>query len=128
MTSFVSLLHPHISTSQCSRCATYVNVLVQQSHSLWCARHGARTPLTDNYWAGATWDTGTDCGQQFEAVRIAVRDLAGEPQPPASHDASQVLPLCCRPSVPLMRARLLLSKWAQWPPLLANTMPGLPRC
>lgn len=50
-------------------------------------RHGARTPLTDRYWEGATWQAGPDCGQQYEAVRIAISDLRGGPQPPASHDA-----------------------------------------
>lgn len=53
-------------------------------------RHGARTPLTDRYWDGATWQTGPDCGQQYEAVRVAVRDIRGGLQPASPHDASQV--------------------------------------
>lgn len=55
-----------------------------------CSRHGARTPLTDAYWEGATWDKGTDCGEAFEALKISVRDLDGGPRPPATHDAAQV--------------------------------------
>lgn len=54
------------------------------------SRHGARTPLTDAYWEGATWDKGTDCGEAFEALKISVKDLNGGPRPPATHDAAQV--------------------------------------
>ena len=69
-------------------------------------RHGARTPLTDRYWEGATWQTGPDCGQQYEAVRIAVRDLRGGMQPASAHDASQVRQYRLSPTH--LHARLLV--------------------
>ncbi|KAK9915420.1 hypothetical protein WJX75_008934 [Coccomyxa subellipsoidea] len=52
-------------------------------------RHGARTPLTDSYWAGVKWEAGNDCGILPGALQLAVTDLNGGPQPPLSHDAVQ---------------------------------------
>ncbi|CAL8468369.1 g7909 [Coccomyxa elongata] len=52
-------------------------------------RHGARTPLTDSYWDGVRWEAGSDCGTLSGALRIALTDMNGGPQPPPSHDAVQ---------------------------------------
>lgn len=53
-------------------------------------RHGARTPLTDSYWDGVKWEAESDCGTLPGALRIALTDMNGGPQPPPSHDAIQV--------------------------------------
>ena len=75
-----------------------------------CSRHGARTPLTDAYWEGATWDKGTDCGEAFEALKISVRDLDGGPRPPATHDAAQVFFLM------IMHSLIGSCTWCEAPP------------
>ena len=85
-------------------------------------RHGARTPLTDRYWEGATWDTGPDCGRQYEAVRIAVRGLRGEPRPLQASDAKQVGRHSAHASVRRLTASPVSTLW-RMQPLAAGVLP-----
>jgi hypothetical protein len=52
-------------------------------------RHGARTPLSKNYWPELVdqWDV---CGQLFDPVAIDVIEESGGARPVNSHDAQQV--------------------------------------
>ncbi|KAG7667940.1 hypothetical protein Ndes2526B_g01646 [Nannochloris sp. 'desiccata'] len=52
-------------------------------------RHGARTPLSKNYWPELVdqWDV---CGQLFDPVPINVIEESGAARPVNSHDAQQV--------------------------------------
>eukprot|EP00884_Botryococcus_braunii_P023598 jgi/Botrbrau1/9922/Bobra.0012s0021.1 len=52
-------------------------------------RHGARTPLTDKYWQGVTWEKGLDCGQLENTLKLNLTDLLGGPQPFCAHDDKQ---------------------------------------
>jgi lysophosphatidic acid phosphatase type 6 len=51
-------------------------------------RHGARTPLSKNYWPELVdkWDV---CGQLFDPVPVDVIDESGAPRPENSHDKQQ---------------------------------------
>jgi len=51
-------------------------------------RHGARTPLSKNYWPELVdqWDM---CGQLFEPVPVNVIDESGAERPVSQHDAKQ---------------------------------------
>lgn len=50
-------------------------------------RHGARTPLTDKYWAGAEWNV---CKDKCKSVKLIIEDINGGPQPASEYDAKQV--------------------------------------
>ena len=53
-------------------------------------RHGARTPLTLQYWDGAEWGKDSLCGQQFSAVQLSLSAMGGGPRPSSVHDKRQV--------------------------------------
>ena len=52
-------------------------------------RHGARTPLSSNYWPALVkeWDV---CGKLYDAHPITVMEENGQPRPVNEHDAKQV--------------------------------------
>ena len=52
-------------------------------------RHGARTPLSANYWPQLVdkWDV---CGQLYDPIPINVIDETGQPRPVNSHNAKQM--------------------------------------
>jgi hypothetical protein len=55
----------------------------------WC-RHGARTPLTDKYWQGVSWEKGRDCGELEQVLALKLSDPLGGPKPMCAHDDRQV--------------------------------------
>ncbi|KAK9829707.1 hypothetical protein WJX72_007452 [[Myrmecia] bisecta] len=62
-------------------------------------RHGARTPLTKNYWEGNQWESGSICGELPGALQLHLFNAdGGGPRPDSKHDreqASRVLPGGC---------------------------------
>ncbi|MCJ1423049.1 Lysophosphatidic acid phosphatase type 6 [Sticta canariensis] len=57
-------------------------------------RHGARTPLSPLYWEGSNWSQGSDCGREYDAVRLALTSVSGGPAPPSKHDLKQLQKHC----------------------------------
>ena len=62
-----------------------------------CARHGARTPLTAQYWGPAQWDAhGANalCGTLPGTVHLSITDVSGGPRPECEGDITQARLQC----------------------------------
>lgn len=58
-------------------------------------RHGARTPLTAQYWKPARWEADGShavCGKLPGTVQLRVTDVSGGPRPECEGDTAQVVP------------------------------------
>lgn len=50
-------------------------------------RHGARTPLTPNFWQGVEWDC---CGNPFKPAPVEIKHRSGGERPHSASDARQM--------------------------------------